>query len=153
MSRTRRTRIDAPGQTHPLFWALLTDDVPLDDWRRRDSTMKWRFWEFNADMELGGGIPSEGYIRAMWEANRDYILHHWTREKPGTRPQSFWRFEVEGHDAQRDPDTHVCVYGPPPGWTDLAYLDRYKLLTDSERRRLPGVAAPGHGARVRVRNR
>lgn len=154
MSRTRRTRQGSPDAVNPLFWALLCDAVPLDDPRRRDPTLKWRFWEFGADQQLGGGIPSQGYIAAMWAESRDYILHHWTRDHPGTRPQSFWRFDVEAPSVAYWSETGLpTTYGPPIGMTEVEYLDRHNLLTENERRRIAGVAGPSRGAHVKIKVR
>lgn len=153
MSRVRRTRFDATGTVHPLFWALLTDAVPLDDPRRRDPTLKWRFWEYGADMELGYGRDSLGYIAKMWTENRDHILHHWCRDKPGTRPQAFWRFEVPDHQTEQHSEIGPPLYGPPAGVTETEYLDRHGLLTDGERKRLHGVAPPTYGANIKIRSR
>lgn len=98
--------------------------------------MDWRF----LNDQPGGGTQYDLFrflalesrsdlARPLWEQQREEILADWMREKSGTRPTCWWRFDAPG---KREPSE-----------TEAAFLRRHGLLTAAERRRLrPGDFEP-----------
>ncbi len=86
--------------------------------------------------------------KAAWEFHREDILAEHIRDHPGTRPWGWWEFESTEPRLQiRDGPEAVgdrFYLGKPSGFTDvppdgmfeseLAYLTRLELLTESELR-------------------
>jgi hypothetical protein len=62
-------------------WAFLTDD------RQRAAELD-QFREF----ELRG--PKNPELRELWDRCGEHVLREWTAVYPGTRPQSWWKFDA-----------------------------------------------------------
>lgn len=123
--------------------------------RRHDPTaelgrLEWHYLKHGSSWapELGGFTRDEA--RQMWEVYRDEIMADWIAENPGTRPRAWWwwdapemREQTKGDPPSYPEWTTLNYYGKPsvliPGVeyeTQLAYLIRLNLLTDSEQQLL-----------------
>jgi hypothetical protein len=69
-------------------------------------------------------VPASGgrSYADQWEECRAEVLAGWVREKPGTRPSTWWRLDA--------PEPR------PEGESEAEYLERHGLLTEDERRAL-----------------
>ena len=92
MSRTRQTLASEGGQLTELQWDYLNDAIPADDPRRQDDGLAWRFIELDCNFLLAE--PATKLTSDLWTAYRDQILARWVKERPGTRPTCWWRFEA-----------------------------------------------------------
>jgi len=105
-------------------------------------------------------------IALLWAECRKEILSEWIVKHPGTRPNSWWRFDAPAPARQRvggvgDPQFHAppLWYGVPRSWcragtpgayygmaidpahppifeSQATFLERHNLLLPGERRRL-----------------
>lgn len=76
---------------------------------------------------------AEAEIKAAWCQVRNEILDEWVRERPGTRPRVWWRYEAPGPrrrvggtgQAAHEVSAHVEVYewGLPTYWVSQADVD------------------------------
>jgi len=123
----------------PEYWALLTDS-PYPD----GGNPFWRIvWFMRA--------------QALWLAHRQEVLAHWIPLRPGTRPSSWWRFEMPlmreqlGGKGKEGSGGSWC--GLPRSWwlggfsyvdppifeSQAAFLLRNNLLPAAERGRLDNI--------------
>src|SRR5688572_9704602 len=89
MVMRRPRRRDADGLSD-VDWCILNDfprpaNVDPAEWfTARDD------W-YPHGMRLMDGKPP---LRDVWGEHRDVILERWIRERPGTRPTCWWRFDA-----------------------------------------------------------
>ena len=84
--------------------------------------------------------------RAVWESWRAQVLQKWLRERPGTRPSCWWRFDSGLREEPLQlPDGREVVRDRNAGrfYTQAAWLHEHKQLTAAERRALPAQALVG----------
>lgn len=86
-------------------------------------------------------FDSEEHHRATWESVRDEMLADYARNRPGQRPEAWFTFyanekygpRLEWDELKTSDTGHT--YTSAEVETDLAYLSRHDLLSESERRR------------------
>lgn len=87
-----------------------------------------------------------------WRLFREQILALWTKYKPGTRPWAWWHYDAPGSRLRLGGEGIACGektrFGVPCRWENIArdnpplyeseaaFLSRYGLLADKERRAL-----------------
>lgn len=72
-SRVKRIRHALPVIS-PTYWAMMTDGPMPTDFD------KWQHF---------GGVKGE-----LWCTFRDAVICEWIRDRPGSRPSSWWRFDA-----------------------------------------------------------
>ncbi len=118
---------------------------------------QWSYLLDAGGMLLGVPFADDEAYRAAWDAHRDELMASYTRLHPGRRPRAWWSFEAP--EPRRLADGSIFqsagrmvrgiprrkVTDPPVVFeTELDYLRRLDLLTESEKRHL-GVHPPGGG--------
>lgn len=104
-NRKRTPRSRTVQTLHPgaVNWLYARQDPTEKPWKER-------FFMDRADYEK------------LWTDNRDEVLAWWTKNRPGTRPPNWWRYEA--------------LEPLLEGESQAAYLQRHELLTKEERAHL-----------------
>ena len=65
--------------------------------------------------------PGVDPYQALWDEHRDAVLDAWTRERPGTRPHLWWRYDAPRWNAPKEyrgwyyvpmlPEPRLCLGG------------------------------------------
>jgi hypothetical protein len=134
-------------QVSPTILAILTEGLiwPMpgsEDDESQTEILCWKY--FKSDDEKNQIIAS----------CRDVILAEWIRQRPGTRPDFWWRKEAPEKTRRRiggvvgsayvaEEDFHhgipsICVdpKNPPKYESEAAFLKRHSLLTPAEKQSL-----------------
>lgn len=93
-------------------------------------------WWFASTGELWPGGAEQ--IRQAWEEHRESILAEHIKEKPGTRPWAWWRFDSPEPRRQINPGPETSgpanYFGKPRRYSDMPPKDMYETETDYLRR-------------------
>jgi hypothetical protein len=130
-----RTRVHA--RIRPEYLALLTDTA-----YPKDGNSLWRLlWTIQA--------------RRLWTIHRDEVLADWVVRRPGTRPSSWWRFEMPlaqrtqlGEEGTFRPVTMWC--GIPTTWSvdDFSYANPPLFESQAEFLKRLGLLLPSEESRL-----
>jgi hypothetical protein len=102
-----------PGPIEDGIWALLTDG-PMPP---------------TANRFLRFARPDQ--LRELWATHGAEVLAHWTQERPGTRPSTWWRAYPEHRRVRLNMKFRE---------SEASFLLRNDLLLPGERERLPAGA-------------
>jgi hypothetical protein len=71
----------------------------------------------------------------LWTLLGDQVVAAWIEEKPGSRPSNWWRFVAPeiAHEPWMRPGAGALHDHAPDPQTQLVFLMKHGLLTDSER--------------------
>lgn len=89
MPRPRRKSRERRGFMSPGAWAYLTDGTPPEDERQKRD---WVALAYFGSIHVTPQVLIR--VGSLWWENRDRILAEWIRERPGSRPRCWWRFDA-----------------------------------------------------------
>jgi hypothetical protein len=116
-----KARRRAMARVTDVAWSIMHDE-PIPE---SDHAASWA--EFFAHY-MPHMVPASGgcSYADQWEECRAEVLAEWARERPGTRPSTWWRLDAPEPKREHEGEAE--------------YLARHGLLTDAERRALGKTA-------------